>query len=296
MICCGVAMADVEVISGVIKVNGSTLRIDGHITPKLAIEFREALTHEIKTIEVNSAGGVTIAGLDMGTLMLGKGLTLIVDGECMSACASYLFLAAKQKILKPNAVVAWHAGILPALSTTLLAVEKSLASGCDIEENLEKSRILIEEVFFYKKAGVNLMFPYYQGLVTAGHREKNSELIQTTVDGKAYKGIIKVESEYNFWSPDLAEFTKYGVENVSVIPSRTKQKRQERNYRYFGGNKIYLGKAYSYIPLIIKQNKIPLYFDWKKFHELEIKAAKLATKHTVSDESIGVSQEKRADQ
>lgn len=296
MLCCEVSAENLDIVSGAISVNGSTMRIEGTITPKLASEFREALTSEIKTIEVNSGGGLASAGLEMGTLMLGKGLTLIVDGKCMSGCASTLFLAAEKKILRPNAVIGWHGGAIASLNTILYFVERAIAHGVDVERSLEASKQLQEEVQFCAKIGVSLDFLYYSGLVTQMRNKGHSKSVQVTIDGKIYESFNDADREIDFWSPDINELSKYGIANVSLMPSDAKEKRSKKAYRYFGGNKIYLGKAYSYFPEIVRKKKYPLRFDWKKFHELELKATQLAEKYAVSTEAIDASQEKSADQ
>lgn len=57
---------------------------------------------------VDSPGGEVEAGIALGHWVFTQGIDLVVDGECLSSCANYVFTAARRKTVLPGSVVGWH--------------------------------------------------------------------------------------------------------------------------------------------------------------------------------------------
>lgn len=63
---------------------------------------------QIKTLYIDSFGGEGDAAIKMANLIATHSLKLIVDGRCFSACAQFLFLAAKEKEISAWSMLAVH--------------------------------------------------------------------------------------------------------------------------------------------------------------------------------------------
>lgn len=63
---------------------------------------------EIKVLEIDSAGGEIVVGMDFGLWIHERGLDVEVNRACLSSCANYVFPAGRHKLIGPGAVVAWH--------------------------------------------------------------------------------------------------------------------------------------------------------------------------------------------
>jgi hypothetical protein len=61
-----------------------------------------------RRLVVDSPGGEVEAGIVLGRWVFEQGADLVVEGECLSSCANYVFTAARRKTVRPGAVVAWH--------------------------------------------------------------------------------------------------------------------------------------------------------------------------------------------
>ena len=59
---------------------------------------------------VTSTGGDVSAALKMAERIHTLRSSLVVSGLCLSSCANYLFLSAKEKVVLPGAVVGFHGG------------------------------------------------------------------------------------------------------------------------------------------------------------------------------------------
>jgi len=89
----------------------SSYSLNGPIGRDTADSFRKAVAEaspRIRWLVVDSPGGEVGAALDMANVMRREGISIYVHGYCASSCANYLFVAARLKVLGPNAVVGWH--------------------------------------------------------------------------------------------------------------------------------------------------------------------------------------------
>jgi len=124
---------------------------EGDVTDSMFNELKRLTDlYQFDTLRINSIGGVTRAGMDIGALIKAKGLTLIVDGDCMSACANFMFPAAPKKIVLPGAVVASHGSATTRMSVCRLEDSKF----CGIpEETLREDSA--REKAFYSQTGMS---------------------------------------------------------------------------------------------------------------------------------------------
>jgi hypothetical protein len=93
-----------------IRVEGDTVVYDGLISAAAYARLAQTLrTHpEITAMRVRSRGGDALPAIDMGELVRERGLAVIVDRSCNSACANYLFVPATVRQILPGSAVMWH--------------------------------------------------------------------------------------------------------------------------------------------------------------------------------------------
>lgn len=70
--------------------------------------FAEVAGKAPRQLVIDSPGGEVEAGIALGRWVFDQGLDLVVAGECLSACANYVFTAARRKTVRPGSVVGWH--------------------------------------------------------------------------------------------------------------------------------------------------------------------------------------------
>lgn len=76
---------------------------------RLIEELDRAPTRELV---IDSPGGVTGDGRDLGREVHRRGLTVRVEARCDSSCANYVFTAAARRIIGPEGLVVWHGNSL----------------------------------------------------------------------------------------------------------------------------------------------------------------------------------------
>lgn len=106
------------------------LRYRGEITEEgLAALKSIANGSGISLLEIDSAGGEIVVGMDFGLWVYERGFNVAVNRACLSSCANYVFPAGRHKTIEPGAVVAWHgsarqAGLLEQMHAS---VEEEIA-------------------------------------------------------------------------------------------------------------------------------------------------------------------------
>ncbi len=63
------------------------------------------------TVILVSEGGSVDAAIDLANWILDREMNIEIQSTCFSACANYLFLAGKKKIIGDFAIVMWHGGM-----------------------------------------------------------------------------------------------------------------------------------------------------------------------------------------
>ncbi len=93
-----------------VTVEGSTLVYTGYFAwPALsAIETVLAGAPQVRTVVLNSPGGIVPMGYRFADIVKARGLDTLVNTECSSAC-TYVFLAGKRRVLQGRGQLGFHA-------------------------------------------------------------------------------------------------------------------------------------------------------------------------------------------
>lgn len=92
-----------------VSLEGDRVRYAGELTREGFAALKSiAEGKPVRTLTITSAGGEINAGMDFGEWAFERRLDLEVDDICLSSCANYVFPAARNKLIRPGAVVAWH--------------------------------------------------------------------------------------------------------------------------------------------------------------------------------------------
>ena len=87
----------------------------GDVTPGAALALLALKLGQNSTLVVNSKGGDVNAALDIADYLSSSGVSVVVDGFCLSSCANYIFVAGRRKIGLQGSFVGFHGG--PAITT-----------------------------------------------------------------------------------------------------------------------------------------------------------------------------------
>ena len=86
-----------------------TLKLSGHIDDAMARRFHDLVASKnVQRVIVTSYGGDSLSGIAIGQDIQRSGLSVVVEGLCMSACADFVFLPARHRFVRANSLVAFH--------------------------------------------------------------------------------------------------------------------------------------------------------------------------------------------
>lgn len=93
-----------------IGVDGDALTYVGLLNKAGLAGMREQLgAHpQATSLRIDSGGGDAVPALEIGKLVRARGLHVVVEGRCNSACANYIFVPASRRTISPGAMVVWH--------------------------------------------------------------------------------------------------------------------------------------------------------------------------------------------
>ena len=193
---------------------GRVMCLFGEITKNGAKEAIAILqTENINKIIVWSPGGDADAGLDLAFEIYKRDINLYVYMACNSACANYLFLAAKKKYVVGKSVVVWHGGPAWPEKFDLSLPEK----GIEFEK-----RIWEKQKKFYDLVGVDVWLPYS---IPPCNLEKMPELKEEAESGK--------NIAFTYDKASLEElFGVTGIMRMGDLPYRPNMSTEPQKYIY----------------------------------------------------------------
>lgn len=175
-----------------------TITFEGEIESDEYELFSTKFDSKVKTIYLNSGGGVTSEAMKIALDIVDHDITIIVNNWCLSSCANYLFLAGKKRVIQKG-IVGYHGNVKACFGDKKWKeVEADFrAQGIDEDDilsayNFFQAEIKVEEKFL-EKIGVS------QGLF-----DRSCELDKGLNDGQVYEFLIPTQETFN----------KYGIFNI----------------------------------------------------------------------------------
>jgi hypothetical protein len=200
----GCLVADTPVVD---RVSSSILRYCGPITALGVQMVREGLDGRVRTLSISSLGGGLDAPLDLADLVRELRLEVLVDGPCLSGCASFVFVAAENRRVAQGALLGVHN---TANSATFLAMGTFGALAATDDPLLERAR---REFNIYSRAGVSqylLLEPQARiNPLCVGIGAANPESGET---------VYELVTEQAIWFPTRQQWEEYGVDFTGYAP------------------------------------------------------------------------------
>lgn len=243
--------------------DGHTLRFTGDINVENSQILRKHLRDGVTTLIVNSVGGDAKAGLAIAQEMLKRKTNLIVDQYCFSTCANYLFLAATEKSLSPNAILGFHGGIqgvnpfkkitksaLPALKVAMRDMSllwqhdelffKQIGVDRELIKNSFELTKVIKSATTYTVTVTGEKFIFSENQVDEAFAlrdkmAKKGEKAELVVVGASMQSTNKV------YFPSKVALVKYGVKGIKEYPYPVNQEQMQQLAESFSDDFVIVG-------------------------------------------------------
>ena len=181
------------------RTDSHSIRFEGYITAGDSEALDIILRSNDKILFVNSKGGDAEVGLQLAIKLFPNKLTIIVDGNCASSCANYLFTAGAKKEIKKG-WVGYHGNM-----TALLAMDW----GKNAREMKVKNGLTDKQIESFHSHLLELAQLEKKYLATIG---VNQSLFNRTQSEDKGMGDGK---SYTFLCPKPETFELYGIKNVT---------------------------------------------------------------------------------
>jgi ATP-dependent protease ClpP protease subunit len=155
--------------------------------------------YKFEIFTIDSPGGDSRSAIFLANLIKEKGMTLVVDGACMSACANYLFVAASKKRVLPGSVVAIHGSL--ATGTV------HFSSLTDEQLKLVRENTAQEQEFFKANNIDYSLLASYDSFILK--LEKNN-MIEVVKNGTGGANCPPIRG----WAPTKDELISWGVKGI----------------------------------------------------------------------------------
>jgi hypothetical protein len=125
--------------------------------------FARVAGRSVQRLLLDSRGGDVAAAIVLADWVHARQLDVVVTGVCLSSCANYVFPAARQKEIRPGAIVAWHGNYHHLAHTGLWRDDVELRMQRDGEDEQTATRYVQSQVArlvelereFFKRIGVD---------------------------------------------------------------------------------------------------------------------------------------------
>lgn len=149
-----------------LEARGDEIRLTGPIDRSTSVAFAALLdgpeADRFRIVRVNSTGGDARAGIAIASLIRSRRLSVVVERNCGSACASYLLPAAVHARFEPGAMINLHHVPSPLMVQAGLAVLRRREAGSPRATETPASRyeagmngLIAHQRRFYESIGVD---------------------------------------------------------------------------------------------------------------------------------------------
>lgn len=186
-----------------VSVDGERLVIDGFIDLHTIDQVRAlSRQYELTELSVTSAGGDPLAALQLGNWVHRESLNIIVEELCLGPCANYIFTAAEEKHLHPDAVVAWSGGALQESWTQ--QYQDYLMPGVRFIAENYMDRLYRREARFFDRVGVDQRITVYGHHTLSGCAE-NQQGFYYSMPQLLRLGVTKIYTDAH-WSEAFSHY------------------------------------------------------------------------------------------
>lgn len=196
--------ADVAQCLGADQPSVRRVRVDGiffcgRIDDQSMSWLREELLPTDRTLLIASFGGDLDAPVRLGELVRDRRLDVVVVGPCLSGCASFVFVAARNRSVAAGGMLGLH-------NTATSAVQLARAANALSEQDRPLELRAQREAALYASLGIapSLLLEPQVRLETLCIREGGT-------DARTGETRFLIHSRYSLWAPTRAQWRTYGV-------------------------------------------------------------------------------------
>jgi hypothetical protein len=186
-----------------------TLTYNGPILRHSFDQLQAAVgSQPVRTLKIRSGGGDVEVAIRIARWVHANGIDVVVDGNCFSSCANYIFPAGNVKYIVGDGILGWHGTIEHRLyqhAHGLRGVEKSILAS--FEKTAAKERQ------FYADLGLNGYIAWFGKL--APYKAHNMYFLSK--EDMEYFGLKSLHVRDNYLASDLSRLNAREKRTMTLI-------------------------------------------------------------------------------
>jgi hypothetical protein len=193
--CLAENMPDMTEKPTVVK-QGNEIHYTGWLNAAAVETVKKLYDPSVTTIVIDSRGGSTDLGMDLGDFIHEKNLNVHVKKHCFSSCANYVFPAGTIKYLDKDSQLGWHGSafqIFYGVGAADLKLKKA-----ELDRSIATSRA--REFSFYSRLGVEPLMPVY-GLDRLSHEYRKCKGWTYSLEAMKQLNIRNIVLLDKVWKP-----------------------------------------------------------------------------------------------
>jgi ATP-dependent protease ClpP protease subunit len=132
---------------------------EGFATLKKVYNIRKQKNNiQVSTLNINSKGGNALVALNMAEWLLIEELNVLVSRRCYSACANFVFVAGKNKILLAHSKLIWH-GSATDMRGTEVGLVRGIKARVSKHDDDDELLLVFDELFQKNYMKIKEKFP-----------------------------------------------------------------------------------------------------------------------------------------
>jgi hypothetical protein len=193
------------------RLNASTLLMQGPIERDDFAKFEAKFDGRVRRLVVTSEGGVEFQALQIGEVLARQGVDVYVQGYCASACANFIFVAGRRRILIGDAIVGYHGSEVSAL-------QDEVAFRKELEKSLPPEGVEWK-VAWVQRLGARARNLYHRQGATSKILDLSACVVSHSGERvRKFQGdestggtSVTSRSKISLWVPSHAQFQAYGM-------------------------------------------------------------------------------------
>ncbi len=200
-------------VRGEVRTTGSEIHYVGDIDAVVAKSIVILIEQQkFGTLLIDSKGGDEVAARTIGAAIFDHQMNVVVSGQCSSSCARYIFTAAKQKQIKPEAFVMFseHQSYHEYVQGIVQLSEKNKAQGTAALSYSERGTLATGEKWvgleknYFSRIGVDM------GITSLGYIPGRSVSYWLMTEKRmAEFGVLDIALPDNYGSQEYCDRLKF---------------------------------------------------------------------------------------
>ena len=192
-----VAAGTTGMLQNNVERRGDSVYLQGEVNQPAADRLIGLMDENVRALVVTSGGGDGLSAIRIGREVSRRRIEVVVNRACMSACAQFIFVAARQRYIQGQSLVVFH--------NTSSSMLRMIGADADPQARAHLTPVAEAEQAFYKDIGLPVSLLYQPQI------EIGTSCYRYSRDPSGNVKDVEFKSDYRGWIPDRSYMDNVGL-------------------------------------------------------------------------------------